>query len=223
MYDLWCDPGKNHLNDRLYFWVWIFHISKYYEFIDTIFIVFAKVKFPFRFVSSYPLQSLTSFFCFFQETSGVSSCLSPPSHSLDHLGWNSIRHDFPMDGYRHQHFHPHFHVLLLRCICSWTQSLVEGEQKSPLPLPLPLQLTYPFNQTQEFLTMGQMIQFWVNMIVLLLWEVVHYLHGCSGSTFSWFLTIFANATFYLLFLKFYRKTYTTPRSASSPSTKSKTQ
>lgn len=62
--------------------------------------------------------------------------------------------------------------------------------------------------------MTQMVQFWINMIVLVLWELVHLKNGCSGSSFSWLLTIFGNATFYILFLRFYRRTYQAKAAAS---------
>eukprot|EP01102_Stenamoeba_stenopodia_P012324 TRINITY_DN3873_c0_g1_i2.p2 TRINITY_DN3873_c0_g1~~TRINITY_DN3873_c0_g1_i2.p2 ORF type:complete len:299 (-),score=72.12 TRINITY_DN3873_c0_g1_i2:1834-2688(-) len=171
LYDLWCDPTKRHLQGRLYNWVWIFHISKYYEFIDTIFIVVSKKPLEFLHVYHHVLTLW--------------------------ITWFGLMHDmtFQWMGVVTNTF---IHTLMYYY---YTQTAV-GKTV----------------WWKKYLTMMQMVQFCINTFVLWLWVFVHYFYGCSGTYFSWLLTCFANVTFWLLFFKFYSKTYTARTSSSSTTT-----
>ena len=39
-----CDPSAKHPQQRLYFWYYVFYISKMYEFIDTLILCLRKVR-----------------------------------------------------------------------------------------------------------------------------------------------------------------------------------
>eukprot|EP01100_Stratorugosa_tubuloviscum_P015726 TRINITY_DN928_c0_g1_i3.p1 TRINITY_DN928_c0_g1~~TRINITY_DN928_c0_g1_i3.p1 ORF type:complete len:181 (-),score=19.61 TRINITY_DN928_c0_g1_i3:605-1147(-) len=47
LYDLYCDPKIKYNSGRLHFWVFVFHFSKYYELIDTLFVCLKGVSFLF--------------------------------------------------------------------------------------------------------------------------------------------------------------------------------
>ena len=55
----------------------------------------------------------------------------------------------------------------------------------------------------------QMVQFWYITVALLGWLVVHFLtpSGCSGELWSWAACLFGQVTFFILFKRFYNKTY----------------
>eukprot|EP01126_Amoeba_proteus_P006545 TRINITY_DN12289_c0_g1_i1.p1 TRINITY_DN12289_c0_g1~~TRINITY_DN12289_c0_g1_i1.p1 ORF type:complete len:167 (-),score=18.42 TRINITY_DN12289_c0_g1_i1:28-528(-) len=36
MFSLVCDPRNEYNRGKIYFWIWIFHLSKWYEFVDTL-------------------------------------------------------------------------------------------------------------------------------------------------------------------------------------------
>lgn len=42
-FELYCDPKERFNRGELYYWVWFFHLTKYYELLDTLFIVLKKV------------------------------------------------------------------------------------------------------------------------------------------------------------------------------------
>ncbi len=43
-FDLYCDPKWRHGTGRLMYWVFFFHVSKYYELLDTLFIIMKSVS-----------------------------------------------------------------------------------------------------------------------------------------------------------------------------------
>ena len=76
------------------------------------------------------------------------------------------------------------------------------------------------NKWKRYLTVAQMIQFFVNVAILFAWAGVDsYLlppgQSCSGDYYSWSLMFFAMLAFWVLFYAFYRKSYTKkPKSKS---------
>jgi len=62
---------------------------------------------------------------------------------------------------------------------------------------------------QKHLTTLQMVQFWFNTACLVLWLYVKHIAGynCHANSGVIALTIFANVTFYVLFQRFYNRTY----------------
>jgi hypothetical protein len=62
---------------------------------------------------------------------------------------------------------------------------------------------------KRYLTVMQMIQFWINMLGLVTFAVLR-LSGvfCAGTWFSWAASFAINSSFYALFQLFYNETYT---------------
>jgi hypothetical protein len=68
-----------------------------------------------------------------------------------------------------------------------------------------------FKLFQKYLTTMQMVQFWYITAALVGWFVVNSFMqpiGCSGELWSWFACLFGQVSFFILFKRFYNKTYT---------------
>jgi hypothetical protein len=76
-----------------------------------------------------------------------------------------------------------------------------------------------FGWWKRYLTQIQMVQFWFNTTVLVLWLAIKHIYGapCVARTDSILLVIFANVTFFILFLRFYRRTYSKNAAARAAS------
>lgn len=76
---------------------------------------------------------------------------------------------------------------------------------------------------KKYITQIQMVQFWFNTLVLVAWVAIKHAAGipCVAETRSVLLVIFANVTFFWLFLRFYRRTYAARAAATAANGKQK--
>ena len=65
---------------------------------------------------------------------------------------------------------------------------------------------------KKYLTVMQMIQFWINILGLATFAVLRMLSiQCAGTALSWSGSAFVNVSFYILFQMFYNRTYSTTK------------
>lgn len=76
---------------------------------------------------------------------------------------------------------------------------------------------------QKYLTVMQMVQFWLNIGITLLWLFywVTTDYSCSGEIWSWALALVGMLTFFALFQRFYKKTYEADGGKAAKADKSK--
>lgn len=163
LFDLYCDPKHKFGHGKIEFWVWVFHLSKIYEFIDTIFIALAHKPLDFLHVYHHVLTLWVTWFGMYTDTT---------------FQWMGVA----TNTFVHTLMYFYYFASTFGYQAPW----------------------------KRYLTQIQMIQFWFNTAVLVLWIAIKHLYGapCVARTDSVLLVIFANVTFFLLFLRFYRRTYT---------------
>jgi fatty acid elongase 3 len=156
-----CDPTSSLENGGMSFWLYVFYLSKYYEFLDT-FLLIIKGK-DLEFLHVYH-HSLTVFNCWFALESYSPFCWIG-------MALNTFVH----------------------CIMYW----------------------YYFNQSlgrnlwwKIYLTQLQMIQFVINFMGLMYYFYLKQFTTCAGTYYGAFLCLWVMTTFFLLFLRFYLRTYT---------------
>jgi len=76
---------------------------------------------------------------------------------------------------------------------------------------------------KKYLTVMQMVQFWLNIGITLLWLFywVTTDYSCSGEIWSWALALVGMLTFFALFQRFYKKTYEADGGKAAKADKSK--
>eukprot|EP01129_Flabellula_baltica_P016277 TRINITY_DN8596_c0_g1_i1.p1 TRINITY_DN8596_c0_g1~~TRINITY_DN8596_c0_g1_i1.p1 ORF type:complete len:263 (-),score=24.83 TRINITY_DN8596_c0_g1_i1:20-808(-) len=158
MFDLYCDPENQFNKGRLFLYVWLFHLSKIYEFIDTLFLVLKGSNLRFLHVYHHVLTYISTW---------VGMCTMITFQWMG-VGTNTLVHTFM--------YYYYFKKSL------WPSMII------------------PWRDT---LTQFQMSQFIFNLSVLFLWAPTNMKYNCSGSWLSWGLTVIANVTFFILFLRMY--------------------
>jgi hypothetical protein len=175
-FELYCDRG-NQLNGggRLWFWVYVFYLSKFYEFVDTLFLVLRQKPLTFLHVYHHASTVVVAYLGLYDN---ASYC------------WIAVFQNCFV------------HILMYYYYC------VRGFGINPW--------------WKRYLTVMQMIQFWINMIGLVAFAALR-LSGvlCAGTWFSWAASFAINSSFYALFQLFYNETYTP--AASSAASKKKQQ
>eukprot|EP01120_Amphizonella_sp_Union-15-10_P007816 TRINITY_DN2685_c0_g1_i3.p1 TRINITY_DN2685_c0_g1~~TRINITY_DN2685_c0_g1_i3.p1 ORF type:complete len:158 (-),score=14.64 TRINITY_DN2685_c0_g1_i3:41-514(-) len=147
---------------RLLFWVYVFFLSKYYEFLDTVFILLKKNDPGFLHVYHHILTLLNVWLGMrIQMTFQLLAILI-----------NSFVHIF---------MYYYFTRVTLGSVIWW----------------------------KKYLTTFQITQFFMNLFVLCAWGIYNLLHQseCAGDWPTFFLTVFSNVSFYILFQRFYNRTY----------------
>jgi len=156
-FDLICDPGSRfHTRGGILFWIWIFHLSKVYELLDTLFILLSKSSL--RFLHVYH-HVLTLFITWYALCNAVT------------MQWFGLI------------LNTFVHVLMYYYYAQTT-----------------------FGYTvwwKDYLTMLQMIQFVVNLAVVVFWSLWKFKFNCSGDWATVLILVFANVTFLLLFIQFF--------------------
>jgi len=167
VFELFCDPQGHQTHGRLYFWVYVFYLSKYYEFLDTFLLVLKGKNLEFLHVYHH---SLTAFNCWIALETYTSVCL-----------WIGMTLN-----------------TFVHCIMYWYY--------------FNLSLGHQF-WWKRYLTQLQMTQFIVNFVALLYWFYLKYNYDCQGVTVVSLLGLWTMVTFFLLFLRFYVRSYTPKKKA----------
>jgi len=161
LFKIMCDSQCNILEGPIAFWVYVFLLSKYYEFLDTFFIVIKKN--PLIFLHWY-------------------------HHILTLLiTWAGIKYGV---GFQYMALITNTFVHI---IMYWYFFLTSQGVKNIWWKP--------------YLTIAQMIQFGMNGCGITLWYYWDYKHGCCGDDMTVFWVLFANITFFILFLNSFIHNY----------------
>lgn len=163
VFELYCDRAQRlNTGGRLWFWVYVFYLSKFYEFVDTLFLVVRQKPLTFLHVYHHASTVVVAYLGLYDNA----------SYCWIAVAQNSF-----------------VHVLMYYYYC------VRGFGINPW--------------WKRYLTVMQMIQFWINMAGLVAFAALRYAGVlCAGTWFSWAASFTINLSFYLLFQLFYNETYT---------------
>jgi fatty acid elongase 3 len=155
-----CDPERKYVKGALPFWSYVFYLSKYYEWFDTVFLALKKKHLSF--LHTYH-HFITLWICWIQLATDSFTLYEP-------LVLNSLVHCFMYYYYACQ---------LLEVPVWW----------------------------KRHLTLGQMVQFLLDIVLTIPKAYMVHQGRCTGSVALFFFASFNIGAYFFLFLNFYRKTY----------------
>jgi len=156
LFGLICDPNNRYNRGPIYFWIWIFHLSKFYELLDTVFIILRNG--PIIFLHVYH-HVMTLFITWFGLYTGI-------TFQWFGLLLNTFVHIFMY----------YYYAKKSLGLDSWWK---------------------------VYLTRAQILQFIVNLSMVIFWGSWENTYDCSGNWLGIGITAFANLTFLLLFFSFH--------------------
>jgi len=169
LHSLFCERTLNDVSGRIGFWTYIFHLSKYYEYADTIIMALRKKPIIFlHFFHHALVVPVTWKWLDDQWMAGSWWCVLV----------NSMVHAFM-----------YYYYLL-----------------TSLGRPVPW---------KEYITLGQLVQFFSGFVVVSYWFVIRNEHQCQGGLPAALLSHASNTILMFLFFKFYFATYKRSRNVKS--------
>jgi fatty acid elongase 3 len=161
-FEVYCDAAHAMNRGPVWFWVYVFYLSKYYEFADTLFLVLRQKPLLFLHVYHHASTVVVAYLGLYDN---ASYC------------WIACFQNCFV------------HVLMYYYYGRSTLGPYRPWWK-------------------RYLTMLQMVQFWINMLGLVSFAALR-LAGiyCAGTWMTWFVSFSVNASFYVLFQLFFNESY----------------